>query len=310
MKKITLLLAVILTTFSGAFAQISSSELDEIIQKEVMKAVQEVLEELEEEGLINSDSDNETDREDEVVLDNDSTQMQIGNMEITFKRKVDQEDENLEDEDYVPDHRGIKVHPDIRFGFNALLSDFKVASNDVDGYEVGIGKSFNFAIGAGFDYWFDKKAIVGIGSGVSMDFDSYRFDDESMLLPGQDDDNILDGTTVRKNVLHSTSIRVPLVMNLNFGRGGNPWKTAFRISGGGYAEVIFASHTKLVTNEIGKIKTRDDFDLNRFQYGLNVELGIPYISLYADYAFSQFFKDGKGPELNRLTVGFHLSKSF
>ena len=60
--------------------------------------------------------------------------------------------------------------------------------------------------------------------------------------------------------------------------------------------------------EKGKDKTRNDFNLSQFRYGLTARIGYGGFRVFANYYPTPLFEEGKGPELYPFTVGLILLK--
>jgi hypothetical protein len=52
-----------------------------------------------------------------------------------------------------------------------------------------------------------------------------------------------------------------------------------------------------------KVKQKDDFNLNRFRYGITGRFGYAWINLFVNYGLSDLFEDGTGPELTPVSAG-------
>jgi len=93
-------------------------------------------------------------------------------------------------------------------------------------------------------------------------------------------------------------------------KSSNNDRTAFRIAIGAKVGVLFNAHSKIKFIEDGfvrKIKSRDDFGLNQFRYGIIGRIGFSYFNLFGYYSLSSLFKSGKGPELTPFMFGITLS---
>ena len=148
---------------------------------------------------------------------------------------------------------------------------------------------------------------VNLLYGLSFDLHNYSFSEPITLQPDteplvitMDSENDL-----RRNRLYNSFVEVPVMINLT----SNPRKPgkAFRVSAGGYAGFLLGSRTRQRQEEGGQtVIQRDDFNLNKFRYGLTGQVGIGPINFYANYALNPLFEDGKGPELHPLNIGISV----
>jgi hypothetical protein len=75
---------------------------------------------------------------------------------------------------------------------------------------------------------------------------------------------------------------------------------------GGFAAVLLESHTKQKSDEHGKQKEHDLFNLNRYQYGVEARVGIKFVEIFCRYSIDPLFRTGDGPDLNSLVMGVRV----
>ena len=93
---------------------------------------------------------------------------------------------------------------------------------------------------------------------------------------------------------------------LEFQTKGKHHRNEFRISGGGYISLLMSAGQKQKSDEFGVQKERDDFNLNKFRYGVIGKISVGHVGFYAKYALNNMFQEGEGPELHPFTVGVTL----
>jgi len=146
------------------------------------------------------------------------------------------------------------------------------------------------------------KSHVSIEYGLSFAFKNYKFANDFRILPDeltfQMED---DGTMYDKNKLKTTFLEVPVLLTLTPGR-----KKGVYLSGGVYGGVLIGSKQKLKTESGDKTRVRDDFNLNKFRYGLIGRIGVGPIAFYAQYSLNDLFKDAQGPVLRPFNIGVSL----
>jgi len=91
-----------------------------------------------------------------------------------------------------------------------------------------------------------------------------------------------DSVDFSKDKLFLGYVTVPMMVNIN------PWpnKKRLSISFGASAGYLVGSHTKQISKERGKQKTRGDFDLNQWRFAYVAELGLGPVRLYGSYSIN------------------------
>ncbi len=138
--------------------------------------------------------------------------------------------------------------------------------------------------------------------GLTLDMHNYRFMDNYTLAPRMDTVTplLLDGG-IRKTKLADTWLELPVLLNIET----NPWNTdrSFRINAGAYAGYLLEAHTKVRKTDKSKIKEKDDFNMQKFRYGVIGQVGYGWFNVFADYSLTDLFNPGEGPVLTPFTVG-------
>ena len=146
------------------------------------------------------------------------------------------------------------------------------------------------------------KSHASIEYGLSFAFMNYKFANDFKIIPNQISFQVEDdGTVYDKNKLKTTFLEVPVLFTLTPGR-----RKGVYLSGGWYGGILINSKQKLKTESGEKTKTKDDFNLNKFRYGLVGRVGVGPIAFYAQYSLNNLFKDGQGPELRPFNIGVTL----
>lgn len=116
----------------------------------------------------------------------------------------------------------------------------------------------------------------------------------------------VDTMNLRKNKLTVSYATVPVLLTFNTCEN---LKKSFHITTGLLLSYKLGSHTKKVYNKDGKKekdKTFDDFNIDPFRYDATIRIGYRDFTVFANYALSELFKRGKGPELHPWTIGVSL----
>ncbi len=191
-------------------------------------------------------------------------------------------------------------------GINTLLFNNTLQMPvDYKGLNMNPGKSINVKL-----HLFRQRVNLinhhlNLMYGLSLDMHNYRFSDPYNLKPRMDSVSlkVLDNS-VRKSKLSDVWIELPVLLNFE----SNPWDSdrSFRINVGAYAGYLLGAHTKVKMADKTKIKERDDFNMQKFRYGLTGQIGYGWFNVFADYALTDFFNPGEGPILTPFTVGITL----
>lgn len=187
--------------------------------------------------------------------------------------------------DALPEINGINpMEPDLINSISWRLHIFNQRINIANHY-------LNLVYGAGFSYNF------------------YGFSNPSTLVAASPQVNFTlpDGNEIsyKKNHLRATYLHIPLMLNLET----NPYQKSksFHINAGVYGNVLLGAKTSQKTNN-RKIKMKDKFNLENFQYGLLAQLGYGPVTFYGTYGLNELFKPEKdnGYKVNPITFGVKL----
>ncbi|MCU4166204.1 outer membrane beta-barrel protein [Carboxylicivirga caseinilyticus] len=204
----------------------------------------------------------------------------------------------------------------IDIGFNGYVtSDFSTglpaSANFMD---LNQGKAVTFSINfLQYNIALQRnKNNLGLVMGSGISWYNYRTDSPYYFQknPVTNDTEgipVPDGISVSKNKIESTFINFPLLLEWQLPSSNDA--NRFFISAGPYAGFRLWGRTKMVYHEGGsrqKEKSKQDINVNPFQYGVMVRLGYRFIKLYGSYNFSTFYSTNKGPELYPYTVGITL----
>jgi hypothetical protein len=176
--------------------------------------------------------------------------------------------------------------------------------------ELNYGKSLNFQLNP-----FEKdihiyKNYVNLVIGLGFEWSQYELSNKTKLNPDSSYTfGVIDSTNTfsyKKNRLKTTFVTVPVLLEFNTNK--NP-KKAFHIAIGAIGGYKLGSRTRQIVelsgNTIKSIK-KDDYNINPFRVNAHASIGYHNFTLYADYALTSLFENGKGPELYPFTIGVKL----
>ncbi len=150
------------------------------------------------------------------------------------------------------------------------------------------------------------RGVVNLKTAITIDWTQYYFTKNIRILPDQDTLTwTFPGIEFDKNKLTTRYAQIPLLLNFNTNPGSD---NGLSFSIGGYAGVLWGGKTKQVSDEEGKEKVRDEFNLNRFRYGLTARLDLKWLDFYANLNLSQVFEENEDRGINTqsFTVGVNI----
>lgn len=175
---------------------------------------------------------------------------------------------------------------------------------------LNYGKSLNFQLNP-----FEKnihiyKDYVNLVTGIGFEWNQYEFSNKTKLNADSSYTfGVIDSTNTfsyKKNRLKTTFVNVPVLIEFNTNK--NP-KKAFHLAFGVIGGYKLGSRTRQIgtrNSEDIKVIRRDDYNLNPFRVNAHASIGYHNFTLYANYALTPLFENGKGPELYPFTIGVKL----
>ncbi|MFD2161068.1 outer membrane beta-barrel protein [Paradesertivirga mongoliensis] len=142
-------------------------------------------------------------------------------------------------------------------------------------------------------YRFTHHFKVYLGAGI--DWTHMRLKQDVTIKPGSATlDTIERNIDFQKNRFSSTYLRIPLSVQIrtNDDRKGNKIYLVF----GPEIGFLINGKVKQVSEQEGKEKVKDDFNLNPFRYGAFGRLGYDDFGIYVKYYNSDVFADDQGPK--------------
>jgi hypothetical protein len=130
---------------------------------------------------------------------------------------------------------------------------------------------------------------VNLKYGLGVELNNYRFEDP-LKFNTNPTQVVLDNVKgYKKDKLAADYVTVPMMLNFNF----TPHrKKNFGFSVGASAGYLYSSRQKTITNEDGKKKEHDDFDLRPWKLSYIGELSLGPVKLYGSYATQSMFEKG------------------
>lgn len=180
-------------------------------------------------------------------------------------------------------------------GFVSRLNNTPVA----DDFELRSGKSININLGIVKQQLSVYKNYVNIVYGLTYDINNWSY--KQPLSWHQGDTKLMSGyggafvtrdsITYKKNKLVTNYLQVPLLLRFETSPR-HPNRNVY-FSVGGYCGYLVRSHTKQIEEgSTTKVKQHNDFNINKFQYGTQFELGYQGFSVYFKNSLSTLTQFG------------------
>lgn len=187
----------------------------------------------------------------------------------------------------------------MEMGFNELtMLDYSAYPANEQGFmELNNGRSMQVALNlfkvAGA---LNRAQTLGVSSSLGIVWNDYVFMNDITLERRDGMVHPVDiASTYKKTKLNTFALRIPLLLDLNFGKN-------FFLSAGFYGDLVLGSHTKI---KFPKEKARNPY-INVFQAGGTVRGGYGNFYIYGNYSATNLFKGGKGPGAQPITIGLGL----
>ncbi|MBU8893679.1 MAG: PorT family protein [Bacteroidales bacterium] len=199
---------------------------------------------------------------------------------------------------------------------NFVDKNFSFSRDATDEYlDLNTGKSWNMNVN------FAQYSInlindkVGLVTGLGLEWNYYRFDNKNSIQENtttgiieiRDLATEKPGWDILESKLSTTYATLPLLLEFH---SSSYQHSGVIFSAGAIGGVKLGSNTKIVYKENdnkNKERTRDDFNLSPFRYGVHARLGVGDWMIYGTYYFTPLFETNKGPELYPLSIGIALS---
>ena len=188
-------------------------------------------------------------------------------------------------------------------GFSTYLFDNSInLPQELDDFELLYNGSLNFNIHAIRHRVPIIKKFASLEYGLSFSFMRYKFANDFRLQQNTIP-LVLEAANepFKRSKLKTSFLEVPVMFTITPSR-----RQGIYLSGGWYAGVLLNAKQKIKTEEGQKIKIKDDFNLNKFRYGLIGRVGLGPIAFYGQIALNDLFKQDQGPVLTPINVGVSI----
>jgi hypothetical protein len=176
--------------------------------------------------------------------------------------------------------------------------------------ELDYGKSLNFQLNPLEKDIHIYKNYINLVVGLGFEWSQYQFNNPTTLNADSSYTyGVIDTNSTfnyKKNRFKTTFVNVPVLLEFNTSK--NPDR-AFHVAFGVIGGYRLGSRTRQVLENDGqdlKLVRKDSYNMNPFRVNAHASVGYRNLTLYADYALTPLFENGKGPELYPFTFGVKL----
>jgi hypothetical protein len=135
-----------------------------------------------------------------------------------------------------------------------------------------------------------RNQKILISTGLGLQIYNFRFNKPISFINTTEPAVIMDTVSFSKNKLAVTYLTVPLMVTAKTRLADKTWLVYGAGISAGYR---LSSWTKQISDERGKQKNRDRFNLSDYNVCVNGEVGLEgYIRLYASYQLTNMFDNG------------------
>ena len=179
--------------------------------------------------------------------------------------------------------------------------DLGAGANE-DWFDLRNGKSINVNI------WFFMQRLslinhyVNLKYGLGLELNNYRYSENIKYQKDASPLVVMDNVNYKKNKLAADYLTLPMMLNFNLTPNR---RHGFGFSVGASAGYLYASRQKTVSNDFGKKKDKDNFDLRKWKVSYIGELSLGIVKLYGSYATQSMFENGI--DHTPYNVGIRLS---
>lgn len=204
----------------------------------------------------------------------------------------------------------------IALGVNTILN----GNDDFygDGFKTNpigygeIGATVKYRLREESNLWNLKFGLMNMMGDITYN------NDDDILVTNQGQTTLVDsGTNLRDARLSYFNLGIPVFLELDFSKPQYDKKTeqtylrsqqGFRLGLGGFAAIRLFTRQYISYKEDGKRITEiqwDDFNTNRFTFGLNAYIGYKDFSLFVKYDINPIFRNNP-VDINNLAIGLRV----
>ncbi len=143
------------------------------------------------------------------------------------------------------------------------------------------------------------KGAVSLKTAITIDWNNFYFTEDVQIQKDQDELTFTrTGVDYDKNKLMTRYAQIPLMLHFNT---DPKYDEGVSLSVGGFAGLLWGARTKQKSDEFGKQKVRDEFNLSKFRYGLTARLDFRWFDFYFNLNMNQLFDEDEDAGINAQT---------
>lgn len=192
-------------------------------------------------------------------------------------------------------------------GYNGLLENGSTSLSAANqGLNLVNGKSTN--VNLTYNHYFNiYKENVRLSVGLGLDWNNYRLAGDSSLRANAPKFTMFQDSTngkaidFSKNKLLARYATLPVMLHFQSNELSNGKRIG--VSGGVELGYLINGRLKQISEEKGKTKVNDSFNLNELRYGFIGRVHYGSVGIYGKYYPQSVFNNNEGPNLNTFCVG-------
>ena len=205
-------------------------------------------------------------------------------------------------------NRRTHFHFGIHYGLNNLIDNDALVSDQ--NAELKTWKSTAFELEFTWrTRLFSQRSPLHLEYGFGFAWNNYRLKSNNIITKTPAGTDFISDTAnnVSKSKYKNTWLQVPLIVQLDFGRGED---RGFLLGVGGYAGLRLHTSSTVKYDDFNgdavKSRVHNNFFMNNVRYGIVTQVGYGAMRLQAKYDLNTLFRDNKGPDFQvaSLTFGF------
>jgi hypothetical protein len=179
-------------------------------------------------------------------------------------------------------------------------ADFVQAGLGKQDLKLITGKSSNVNIWLFMQKLNVADHVLNLKYGLGLNMYNYRYN-SNISFRETSPYVIQDSVDFSKNKLYVGYATIPLMLNIN----PTPYRRhGFNFSAGVSAGYRIGTHSKQISDERGKVKDHDDFNLDSWMFAYIAEIGLGPVRVYGSYSMNTLFESAKQYP---YTVGLRFS---
>ncbi|MBC8033060.1 MAG: outer membrane beta-barrel protein [Chitinophagaceae bacterium] len=263
--------------------------------------------------ILSATAQDETEKQDSKDQKNKSDTIRMGNVTIITSKGKRNHDSAHHHNRHGSKPKNVNTSWfTLDLGFNNYTDNTNYSSLDAQQFAPGATKDW-FELrpvkSVNVNIWIITQRLnlirhaVNLQYGLGLELNNYHYEEEIRFRENPTS-VYLDQIRYRKNKLATDYITIPVMLNFNL----TPKSYEHRSIGfsvGVSAGYLYSSRQKYISDETGKEKLKDDFDLRPFKISYVGELKMGPIKLYGSLATESIFE--KGLDQTPYTFGIRFS---